>query len=352
MRVSKVLTRLRTTIMFCTRAVAARPALRLYSTSTPPKPSIKLVAELRKLTEVSITKAREALSATNNDVDAAFKWLQDDLVASGAKKAAKLEGRSTQQGLVGVSVLSPGIGIGKGGVRAAMVEVNCETDFVGRNSRFDALVADIAHTAAFISEPLDAAELMQPLSLDLLRDAPLLSHTGEQSATPTTVGSAIHDSIARFGEKVDLRRAMCVVKDPLPRDLGLRVATYAHGSVGNPLQGQIGTLALLALKSQKLSELIAAQAFGEDFAKLERALARQIVGFPTTTLRSSADAKDETALYEQPFMMFPASNGVTVQTVLQRWAVERGLIESGSEEGGLEVMQFAKWTVGEPISEQ
>ena len=89
------------TVMFSIRATGLS-SIRLYSTAAPPpKPSVKLIAELRKLTEVSISKAREALTATNNDVDAAFKWLQDDLVASGAKKAEKLADRTTKQGLVG-----------------------------------------------------------------------------------------------------------------------------------------------------------------------------------------------------------------------------------------------------------
>ncbi|KAJ2927497.1 hypothetical protein H1R20_g9598, partial [Candolleomyces eurysporus] len=85
---------------------ATSPAFRcLYSTAAE-KPSLKLVAELRKRTEVSIVKAREALSASGNDVDAALDWLQKDLVASGAKKAAKVGGRATNEGLISTSVLS------------------------------------------------------------------------------------------------------------------------------------------------------------------------------------------------------------------------------------------------------
>lgn len=326
----------------------ALPSLRLYSTSTPPNVPVKFIAELRKATEVSISKAREALAASNNDVDAAFKWLQEDLIKSGAKKAERLADRSTKQGMVGVSVLSRGVGDGtgkgKGGVRAAMVEVNCETDFVGRNARFDALVADIAHTAAFMAEAQNSGDLIRPVSLELLKDAPLISSNGEQQAADVTVGSAIHNSIARFGEMITLGRAVAVVQDPLPQSLGLRVASYCHGSVGNPNHGQIGTLAVLALKSAKLGELIAAQTFRDDLARLERSLARQIVGFPTTTLRPPEGQEDECALYEQQFMMHPESNGANVRVALEQWAGARGI----EVEGGLEVVELAKWTVGEP----
>ncbi|KAI0785385.1 elongation factor TS-domain-containing protein [Irpex lacteus] len=335
--------------MFSRRALPALAARRLYSTETPAKPSIKLVAELRKLTEVSITKAREALSATNNDVQAAYKWLQDDLVASGAKKAAKLEGRATQQGLVGVSVLSNSDGKGKfgRGVRAAMVEVNCETDFVGRNARFDALVADIAHTAAFIAEAEDSSSFFKPVPLELLQDAPLITRDGSQSEAQGTIGSVIHDSIARFGERIQLRRAVSVVHTPSVSDIRLRLATYSHGSVGIPTQGQIGTLAVLALRSPKLSELFGSQEFLEDLSKLERSLGRQIVGFPTTSIRSPSTEPDEGALYDQEFMMYPAASGATVSHALQQWAQQRGLTSAEEAGTGLEVMEFLKWTVGE-----
>src|SRR6266446_3815164 len=118
----------------------ALSSFRFYSTSAE-KPPLKLVAELRKLTEVSITKAREALAASNNDVSAALKWLQNDLAVSGAKKAAKVAHRTAGEGLVGASVLPRRTGSSPGGVRAALVELNCETDFVARNALFGRLVA-------------------------------------------------------------------------------------------------------------------------------------------------------------------------------------------------------------------
>lgn len=336
--------------MFCRRVPSVLPVLRSYSTTPPAKPSVKLIAELRKITEVSISKAREALTASNNDVQAAFQWLQDDLVASGAKKAAKLGDRATTQGLVGVSILANGLGKGKlgRGVRAAMVEVNCETDFVGRNARFDALVADIAHTAAFLADAEDSPNFIKPLPVEHLQDAPLLSHTGAELDSQVTVGSAIHDGIARFGERIQLRRAVSVVHTPSVSDICLRLATYAHGSVGISTQGQIGTLAVLALRSKRLNELLESKSTQEELAKLQRSLARQIVGFPTTSLRSIVGEAHEGALYEQQFMMYAQSNGQTVGEVLQRWLSER-LAEdapAGSEDG-LEVVEFEKWTVGE-----
>jgi len=81
-------------------------AFRSFSSSSPSftKANIKLVAELRKRTEVSLSKAKEALTATNNDVEAALEWLEKDLIASGAKKKEKVQDRTAGEGLIGVSV--------------------------------------------------------------------------------------------------------------------------------------------------------------------------------------------------------------------------------------------------------
>jgi len=346
--------------MFTTRTTlrTTLPSLRFYSTPTPPpKPSVKLIAELRKLSEgVSLSKAREALSASNNDVKQALEWVQKDLSISGAKKSAKVEGRRANEGLVGFSVLSRGVGSrtgGAGGIRGAMIELNCETDFVARNDLFGRLLADIAHTAAFITEPQPSSQtIIQPLSLDLLQDAPLISHTGDQTNhSHLTVSTAIQELVSKVGEKVALRRAMTVVTDPFPkqiRDIGLRLGSYAHGSISIASQGRIASLAILALKSPKLAELLASEGFEEELVVLERSLAKQIVGFPTTGIRSAGEEGE--ALYGQEFMMYPESDGQTVETSLKSWAVKKGLVEEGSSDsGGLEVVEFVKWTVGEPI---
>ncbi|KAL1738437.1 hypothetical protein HDZ31DRAFT_25363, partial [Schizophyllum fasciatum] len=266
---------------------AQTPAtFRRYSTA-PSKPSAKLVAELRKRTEVSISKAREALAAAANDVDGALEWLAKDLEVSGAKKAAKLADRDASNGLVSVSILSRGGGAGVGGgVRGAMIELNCETDFVGRNPLFGRLAADIAHTAAFITEPNgeEGSSLIRPCSLDILHEAPIVSPTDPNAQSTQTVAQAIREVITRTGEKVTLRRAAAAVHNPAPKDsnLGMRLASYLHGSIADKSQGRIGSLALLALKSPQLAQLFADPAFVKDIEGLELAIARQIVGFETT----------------------------------------------------------------------
>jgi elongation factor Ts len=158
--------------------------------------------------------------------------------------------------------------------------------------------------------------------------------------------------ITKVGEKISLRRAVIAVRDPLLQRqpvVGLRLASYLHGSLHNSAQGRIGALAILALKTPKLHSLLSSNTFQEDLGHLERSLARQITGFDTHLIRSPIGTTDETALYEQPFMMLPGEySGQSVGVVLQNWARQRGFGEG--EDEGLEVLEFVKWTVGEPLN--
>ncbi|KAJ6520136.1 elongation factor TS-domain-containing protein [Mycena sanguinolenta] len=333
------------------RSRAAFSSLRRYSTANgPEKPSLKLVAELRKLTEVSIVKAREALSSSNNDVASALEWLKKDLAASGAKKAEKLQGRHAGEGLISVAVLSAGNGLrgGNNAVRAAMVELNCETDFVGRNELFGKLAADIAHTAAFMSDSAD----FHPYSVDVLNDTPLLSAVSPNPDPTATVGRAIQDTMSKIGEKVSLRRALTVFHEPARSpELGQRLISYLHGPINNPNQGRIGVLGLLGLSSPRLRDLFASKDFCDDLERLERSLARQITGFDTRSIRAPPGSNDETALYAQPFMFPGDLSGQPVGEALAAWAHAHDLVDA-SGDGGLQVAQFAKWTVGEPLESE
>ncbi|KAN0100360.1 Elongation factor TS domain containing protein [Tylopilus felleus] len=329
------------------RMLLTRRAPKFLMYSTTSKPSLQLVAQLRKLTDVPISKAREALSASGNNLEAALEWLQQDLTASGAQKAAKVAGREAREGLVSVCVLSSGRSSQTpdgSGLRAAMIELNCETDFVARNELFTRLAADIAHTTAFLTEHVYSPNFVQPCPLDVLNDAPLLSQINPNLRPSSSVSSSIQDLIAKVGEKVSLKRAVAVVHNP-PQGhsgtLGLRLASYLHGLSGS--HGRIGSLAVLALKAPDLANNLASETFVQDLERLERAVARQITGFETLSVQSTTD---ETSLYNQPFM---ATGGqMTVGAALREWGRERGMMKEGVE-GGVEVLEFVKWTVGEDI---
>ena len=96
-----------------------------------------MVKDLREQTGAGILDCRNMLVETNGDFDAAVERLREKGLASAAKKV----GREANEGLVGTYV-HPGSRM------AAMIEVNCETDFVARTSDFQEFVHDMAMQVA------------------------------------------------------------------------------------------------------------------------------------------------------------------------------------------------------------
>src|SRR5260221_2070665 len=93
-----------------------------------------MVKDLREKTGVGMMDCKAALAAPSGDMDAAVDWLR----AKGLAKAAKKSTRVAAEGLVGLAV---------DGTTGALVEVNSETDFVARNEKFQAMVAEISKLA-------------------------------------------------------------------------------------------------------------------------------------------------------------------------------------------------------------
>jgi len=97
----------------------------------------EMVKELREKTGAGMMDCKKALTESEGDFAKAEEWLRKKGITGAAKKA----GRTAAEGLIGSYVHNGKIG--------ALVEVNCETDFVARNEDFQALVRDLAlHIAA------------------------------------------------------------------------------------------------------------------------------------------------------------------------------------------------------------
>jgi len=93
----------------------------------------EMVKLLREATNAGVLDCKKALTETNGDFDAAVEILRKKGLATAAKKAS----RDANEGLIGVYV-HPGSKV------AAIVEVNCETDFVARTDEFQQLAHDLA----------------------------------------------------------------------------------------------------------------------------------------------------------------------------------------------------------------
>jgi elongation factor Ts len=95
------------------------------------------VKELRDRTGAGVLDCREALQASQGDVEAAVEYLRKKGIASAARRAH----REAREGLV-TAYIHPGAKLG------VLVEVNCESDFVARTSEFQELVKDLAMQVA------------------------------------------------------------------------------------------------------------------------------------------------------------------------------------------------------------
>src|SRR3989338_2297545 len=93
-----------------------------------------LVKDLREKTGVGMMDCKKALIETNGDIEAAIDWLRK----KGLSAAAKKSGRVAAEGLVAVSANDS---------KAAVIELNSETDFVAKNEKFQALATNIAKVA-------------------------------------------------------------------------------------------------------------------------------------------------------------------------------------------------------------
>ena len=166
-----------------------------------------MVKELREKTGAGMMDAKKALVEVEGDMEKAMELLRQKGMASADKKM----GRIAAEGRVG-SYVSDSVG--------AMVEVNCETDFVAKNEEFIELTNNLAELVA-TANPADVEALL----------ATVCPKCGK------TVEEALKEKIASIGEKITVRRFV--------RYEG-SVATYIHG-------GKIGVL----LSTDKADEITA-----------------------------------------------------------------------------------------------
>jgi elongation factor Ts len=153
-----------------------------------------LVKELRERTGAGVMECKKALTEAVGDIERAIAVLQE----RGMALAEKRMHRETAQGLVECYIHA-------GGRLGAMVEVNCETDFVARTDDFKRLARDLAMQVV-ASNPLSVSEEDlpsgaegDPAELCLLRQ-PFIKDESR------TVQEVVKEVIARTGENIRVRR--------------------------------------------------------------------------------------------------------------------------------------------------
>jgi elongation factor Ts len=98
-----------------------------------PDITAQMVKELREATGAGILDCKQALQANDGDLEKSIEFLREKGMAAAAKRAS----RAAKEGLIG-SYIHAGSRVG------ALIEVNCETDFVARTSEFQELAHDLA----------------------------------------------------------------------------------------------------------------------------------------------------------------------------------------------------------------
>lgn len=162
-----------------------------------------MVKELREMTGAGMMDCKKALTSTDGDMDKAIEFLREKGLATAQKKASRVAAEGLCKTLVSEDEKS-----------AVVVEVNSETDFVAKNEKFQAYVAQVAEAAMETSAATTEEFLAQPWKFD----------------TTKTVQEALAGQVAVIGENLQIRRFAKVSEEN-----GF-VASYTH------MGGKIGVL--------------------------------------------------------------------------------------------------------------
>ncbi len=249
-----------------------------------------LVKELREMTGAGMMECKKALTEAEGDIDKAVDVLRTHGLAAAAKKA----GRATNEGMV-MALVSDN------GQAGALVELNCETDFVGMNEKFHAYAEKIA-TAVIANQPAD---------MDALKASEI---DGEK------VEDVVTDAIHTLGENIQLARFAYAGQ---PEGA---VASYIHGG------GKIGVLVEFKLGDTSF-------ATNDEFKKYGRDIAMQVAAAsPVAATRESVDP----AIIEHEMSIYKAQAAESGKPENIQEKIATGRMEKFYKESCLTEQAFVK----------
>ena len=278
----------------------------------------QMVKELRDSTGAGMMDVKKALVEVNGDMEAAVDWLR----TKGLAKAAKKAGRVAAEGLVGVAV---------SGGRGVAVEVNSETDFVGKNADFQKMVHDITRIAVRCD------------GLDALKAADL-------NGQPVEV--VVQEAISTIGENMTLRRMASVMGD--------HVAAYVHNTAADGM-GKIGVLVAVkgtdnGVAKQIAMHIAAFSPLSLSEADLDPAVVERERNVQITKARedNAASAKPKPdAVIEKMIAGRMAKYFEEVTLLSQKFAMNTEItVGQAAKDAGVEVLAFVRMAVGEGIERE
>ena len=268
----------------------------------------QMVKELRDKTGAGMMDAKKALVETDGDMDKAAEVLRQKGIASAEKKMGRIAAEGRVESYVDSSC-------------GAMIEVNCETDFVAKNDEFKSLASNMAKHVAQLN-PADVDAFLNSTCPDCGK----------------AIGDALKEKIASIGEKITVRRFV--------RYEGA-VASYIHnGKIGVLLNADKNDAELLndiclhiassapkfvsreEIPQSVIDEETRIEMGKEDLLKKHENIRAKIVEGRVNKLMA------ERCLLEQPFVKDP---NVTVGQLI---------------EGKLTVKSFTRWELGEGLEKR
>ncbi|MGR3661232.1 MAG: translation elongation factor Ts [Paracoccaceae bacterium] len=271
-----------------------------------------LVKELRTSTGAGMMDAKKALTATDGDMDAAVDWLR----TKGLAQAAKKSDRIAAEGLVAVAVKD-----GKG----IAVEVNSETDFVGKNADFQGMVSAIAAAALNVSD------------IDALKAADLDGKSVQETIT---------EAISRIGENMSVRRMSICEGDT--------VVSYVHNAATDGM-GSIGVLVALTGDDNGIGKQIAMHIAASSPASLsEEDLDPAYVAKEKSILTDQARESGKPEQVIEKMIIGRMKKFLSEVTLLgQTFVVNPDLtVGEAAAEAGVKVVGFVRMEVGEGIEKK
>jgi len=268
-----------------------------------------LVKELRDTTGAGMMDAKKALTETDGDMEAAIDWLR----TKGLAKAAKKSGRTAAEGLVAVAV--------KGG-KGIAVEVNSETDFVGKNADFQKMVAGIAQVALTVNDT------------DALKAADMGGKSVEQTVT---------DAVAVIGENMGVRRMAALE--------GANVVTYVHNAAATDM-GNIGVLVALSGDNEAFGRQVAMHIAATNPAALNEAEldASVVEKEKQVQMDIARESGKPEAVIEKMIVGRMKKYMAEVTLVNQQFVVNPDLtVGEAAKEAGVEITGYVRLEKGEGI---
>ena len=272
----------------------------------------KLIKELRDISGAGMMDCKKALEENDNDIKKATEWLREKGIAKAAKKAGRIaaEGLST--------VITEGN-------KAVILEINCETDFVAKNEKFQNFVNEVARTILNSNAKTNEEALALPCEDGTLNDA-------------------VTNMTATIGEKISFRRFTLLEKSD-DQNFG----AYIH------MGGKISVLTLLDGANEEVAKDVSmhAAAMRPEYVKKEQVPEEQ-VEHEKKILTEQAIAEGKPANIAEKMVMGRINKFYKEICLADQEFIKDSSVNVSTyvKNNGGEIVKFVRFAVGEGIEKK